>query len=241
MWVLVGTALLLIVMGVLIRNPKWYWLISGYNTMSKEKKEKVDIKGLSVFVGNMLFVMGGVFLLFVLFDYLNYPLLSLGAIGLTFPITIYMLIKAQSYDANSRNPDGSYKLHIKLLISFLVLVFTGVGTLIYFSMQPANVNITNEYLQIKGIYGKEVKWEDIESVTLEEDMPKIKARTNGSSIGEIKRGHFRLEDKRRVLLFMEDNQPPYIFIERKQGLVIINLKEREATEELYQRIIKSKK
>ena len=37
------TAILFIVFGILIKYGKMYFLIAGYNTMSKEEKEKYNI------------------------------------------------------------------------------------------------------------------------------------------------------------------------------------------------------
>jgi hypothetical protein len=51
--------LLLLVLGYLIRFRKMYFLISGYNTMSAEKKKNVDTAGLGTLMGNSLFVMSG--------------------------------------------------------------------------------------------------------------------------------------------------------------------------------------
>lgn len=56
-------ALLFIVLGAVIRTGKASWLIAGYNTASKEEKEKYDEKALSRFVSNLLFVVAAVELL----------------------------------------------------------------------------------------------------------------------------------------------------------------------------------
>jgi hypothetical protein len=209
--------------------------------MSKEKKAKVDIEGLSAFVGNMLYLMAAIFLAASLAYLLDHPLIFLGIMALLFPQTIYMLIKVQKYDGNSKNPDGSYKLQVKLLIGFLVIVFIGVGVLMYLSMLPVNVVATDEYLEIEdALYGRKIKWEEIEKVTLEDKLPQIEARTNGASIGEIHKGNFRLEGRKRAVLFITSCQPPYIYIERKQGLqglIIINDKDKEVTLEFFNRII----
>lgn len=51
--------LLLVVIGILIKYKKAYWLISGYNTMSAEKKKNVNIEGLGNFTANICFLMAG--------------------------------------------------------------------------------------------------------------------------------------------------------------------------------------
>ena len=41
------TAIIFIILGIIIKYGKMYWLIAGYNTMPKEEKEKYDIEGIA--------------------------------------------------------------------------------------------------------------------------------------------------------------------------------------------------
>jgi hypothetical protein len=59
---MIGPAIILIVLGVLIKNGKMYWLISGYNTMSKSEQEAYDIKALATLFRNVMFVMAFILL-----------------------------------------------------------------------------------------------------------------------------------------------------------------------------------
>lgn len=54
---MIGIALLFIIFGLLIKYGKMYFLIAGYNTMSKEEKEKIDIQGIATLYRNVLFGM----------------------------------------------------------------------------------------------------------------------------------------------------------------------------------------
>lgn len=54
------TALLLIILGYLIKYRKWTWLIAGYNTSSKEEKAKYNKEALCNGVGNLLFILSGI-------------------------------------------------------------------------------------------------------------------------------------------------------------------------------------
>lgn len=51
-------ALLFIILGILIKYAKMYFLIAGYNTMPQEEKEKYDIKGIATLFRNVMFGMG---------------------------------------------------------------------------------------------------------------------------------------------------------------------------------------
>jgi hypothetical protein len=54
---MIEIAILFIVLGVLIKYGKMYFLIAGYNTMSKADKEKYDIEGIANLFRNVMFGM----------------------------------------------------------------------------------------------------------------------------------------------------------------------------------------
>ena len=51
------TAILFIILGILIKYGKMYFLIAGYNTMSKEEKENYNIEGIATVFRNVMFGM----------------------------------------------------------------------------------------------------------------------------------------------------------------------------------------
>jgi uncharacterized membrane protein len=55
---MIGIAILFIILGILIKYGKMYFLIAGYNTMPKEEKEKYNIKGIATLFRNVMFGMG---------------------------------------------------------------------------------------------------------------------------------------------------------------------------------------
>ena len=54
---MIGVAIVFIVLGILIKYGKMYFLIAGYNTKSKEEKEKYDIAGIANVFRNTMFGM----------------------------------------------------------------------------------------------------------------------------------------------------------------------------------------
>lgn len=58
--ILIAIITLFIVLGILIKYFKQYWLISGYNTSTPEEKKKIDIERVGRTVGNLLFVIAGI-------------------------------------------------------------------------------------------------------------------------------------------------------------------------------------
>lgn len=56
-------AALLILLGYLIKYRQWSWLIAGYNTSSKQEKEKYDTAALCTGVGNFILTLAGLLLI----------------------------------------------------------------------------------------------------------------------------------------------------------------------------------
>ena len=54
---MIGVAILFIILGILIKYGKMYWLIAGYNTMPKEDKAKYNIEGIANVFRNVMFGM----------------------------------------------------------------------------------------------------------------------------------------------------------------------------------------
>lgn len=51
----------LLIIGWLIKYKKVTWLISGYNTASKQEKQRYDIRKLCKYMGNFIFILAGIF------------------------------------------------------------------------------------------------------------------------------------------------------------------------------------
>ena len=92
------TAILFIVFGIFIKYGKMYFLIAGYNTMSKEEKEKYDIEGIATVFKNVMF---GMAFIIILGDFIgdltendnlvNYAFWTAMAIGIP-----YLLLKSNT-------------------------------------------------------------------------------------------------------------------------------------------------
>ena len=54
---MIATAIIFIVLGILIKYGKFYNLIAGYNTMSKEEKAKYNIEKIATLFRNVMFFM----------------------------------------------------------------------------------------------------------------------------------------------------------------------------------------
>ena len=245
MWFYLLIGIFLIFMGLSVHVFKWYFLISGYNTMSKEKKANVDTAGLGRLMGIFGYFNGGVSLIMALVMALGFRPVHTPAIVLFVLSTILLLIKAQKYDGNIYDQDGKLRkgagkeFIIPAVIGVVTLVF--VGVLLFFSSQSTKVTVLEEGLEIQGMYGDLYTWESISNVELIEELPTIELRTNGSALGSKLKGHFRTTEMGSVKLFVDTDKPPYILLETDEGNIIFNLDDERATEEIFKEIIDKRK
>lgn len=226
-----GAALLLIILGILIKHFKCYWLIAGYNTMSRARKENVDIEGLGSFFGNWLFTLGALFLLGWLLGRLGIPHLDLLFWILFIGAIFYMLLKAQRFDHNPRTTRG--RIVLGLVLAVLALSALTVAGMVIYSSLPPPIQVEGDSLEIGGIYGFSLPLSDIEEIALKETMPPITRKVNGFDAGPFRKGHFTLEGMGRGRLYLQAWQGPFVYIFHADGYVIINCHDRQMTEELY--------
>ncbi len=226
-------------LGVMIRFFKWYLLIAGYNTMTKERRRKVDIEGLGKFVGNCFFLIAGIMAAGSVMTYFQIPGVSSAVPVAVAVLVIYLLIKAQQFDSGTRNPDGTMNKSTKTILIVIIISISVIGLYIYSSTSASEVVVNADSVQIKGQYGVEIMMDDINDITLEETMPTVLRKTNGFSAGGTLKGHFKLENIDRARLYINANNPPFIFIDTVDGLVIVNQDNRQSTEELYQLLMSS--
>jgi hypothetical protein len=91
-------AAIFIVLGVLIKNFKLYFLIAGYNTLSKEDQEKYDIEGIATVFRNAMFGMALLMLLgYGLSKWLENPKIEVYSVCISIMIGLpYLIIVSNS-------------------------------------------------------------------------------------------------------------------------------------------------
>lgn len=237
-FIIISSAIFIALLGYLVKEKKMYWLISGYNNAKKEQKERYDIEGLSAFLAKQLYLMAALFIVASVMIYYRFDVLGGLVFFLILPQSFYLALKAQSFYKPKEEEKEKLKKQTLFLGAFLGITTIFVAGLLYLSYIPAVIELENDYIDIKGLYGRQIYYNDINSVKLEDEIPRIVKRTNGSSIGEIKKGRFSLETKERVLLFLEKDGPDYLVIEYSRGKVIINSKDNSKIVELFSEIEK---
>lgn len=128
------------------------------------------------------------------------------------------------------------KVSTILTAAILILAGIVVGILMFSGSKPAQYTIQNGVLNISGMYGEKVNINNISSLELKDTVPEIITRTNGSAIGTMDKGYFKLNDIGDAKLFIDKSKPPFIYIKTDSKTIILNCKDSKQTEELYSKL-----
>ena len=220
--------LILIVLGVAISKYKCYWLISGYNTQSKEEKARVDIEKVAKHMGRMCYLIA--FIIFIGAIVSDYFEISIIPFVIILIIIIFgYLIYLQRFDHNKKSKAEIIVMIVIGFITFSILIIT-----FSFGNEPNDLIIKDEAIVIDGSYGTTLKRKDIKSIELVDDIPEIGIRSNGySDCGVIKKGDFKLKSGEKVKLYIQSNKGPYIKISTINFDVYINYKDVSLTKQSF--------
>lgn len=128
----------------------------------------------------------------------------------------------------------------KVIVGIIALIL--IGTIVLITSMPGmtrerQVNISDDLISISGVWGTDIKKEQIEKITLETTLPSIITRTNGADIGDKLFGHHKLVGYEDSVLFLIDRTKPFVAIYLKDGsLILINYTDESKTEMLYRNI-----
>lgn len=234
MWILYLMVGLFVFAGIGIKYFKWYFLISGYNTMSKKQKENVDAEGLGKLMGNFMFLIAGLMFASGIAQQYGNRLLPLVFMLSIVPLTIVLIILAQKYDHNSMTK--SDKTAIKVFIVLIMVTGILVSTMLIYGIREPKIEITSDKITISGMYSSSINKEDIREISLQDTIPKVLRKTNGFDFGYILRGNFTLDEIGVARIYIHENKAPYIVIKTENKYYIINYKDSNKTMELYNKI-----
>lgn len=232
MYIMLGITFLFVVLRFVIRYLKWDWLIAGYNTMSKEKKQEIDIEGLRTFLGNSMFIIAAIFLVAFLFDYMGQNTSALIAFYGLIAYVIFMMFYGQRFNHNKKDQRKGTIVAAAILILSGAFVF---GMMLYGGGEP-EISVTAQEITIGGMYGTTVYTSELQEVQLVDNLPRITARTNGYAVGNILKGYFRLEEYGKAKLFLVSYQGPFLLLRDSENLFIINYEDTSKTEALFELI-----
>lgn len=133
-----------------------------------------------------------------------------------------------------RNSKNTKNLYVAI-VSIVIII--GVAMVYVFGGRPAKIEATDEGIVISGSYGDTYLYDDIIDIHLLTTTFEITARTNGSSIGTVLRGHFNTLEYGAVILFIDTEVETYIRIQHGDEIIIFNLPTVEETNEFYEEVL----
>jgi len=217
------SALLIILALVANKYPQ---IINGYKNIPEENKPQAKrltvnallIAGISVAVALLLAGLTGISS--------GIPLILALVVMLVYMVKFIKL--------------GAYKgVAGTIAIAVIVLVVCAVIPLLIVGNQEPEITVTDQQMQISGIYGNDYNLSDIESVTLQDQCPVTTFKTNGFAMGKIKKGHFNVQNDGNCLLFLSGTGK-CIRIKTKSDVIYINFADETATMDLYGKLERGK-
>jgi len=227
---------------------KGAFLIAGYNTMSREEKGRYDEKALCRFAGRLLVAV--TFCLCLLLAGVHFEIIwLLYCGGILIPIFILSAMIYANTGNRFRNSDSlvttesgprpkATKLIVAAIAISTLVIFVGVGVVLYYGAQEPTVSFLEGSIQIKAMYGLSVEIADITDISLlDKSMSDIGVgkRINGyGGIGDSLKGNFQSDILGDTLLFVASKSAPTICIARcDQKDIYLSFRDSEKTEALY--------
>jgi Domain of unknown function (DUF3784) len=224
----------LIIVSFIINSKNAKYLLAGYNALSEEQRESIDInnfiKSLRVillFIGALTLLVCSVLWWFAFEEYSIFILIVTPVVLLFFIVMIKNKYVPSPIYSNSRK----------------VVFFTVVGLLtfvlpIYFvfsSNSDAKFTLLQNSLLIEGSYDREINYKQIKSIKLVDELPRIIEKRNGFNLGRRLKGGF-LTNEGKVYLNVYLRKPPYLQIKTLREVMYINTSDSDI-EDLLKRIL----
>ena len=221
---------------------KFPMLISGVNTMSKKRLEKVNLEGLKRDYRNVFLICGGVLLLLGGISTLVYIPMGVHLIVLTIvilAIVVACVLLGRKHDLGLQGEEGKKerrKNNIGLVIAFVVM--GGVLFFFFKGSKPATVEVSEDYITAKGGgYSASIAMSDVAEANVLSDWPDISLRTNGLSTDNVSIGHFRLKNGESCMMFLCEDGGPVLEVRTADGgLYYLNCATEEETLEMIAKV-----
>jgi hypothetical protein len=212
-YVIFGVGLLFFAVGFILTENNAKYLLSGYNMMSDEQRQKFDLKGYVPYFRRFHIYLATSFLaLGILLHYL----IGEGASGIfltVYPIIAYIYFIATSTKYSKGNNANIYKAGI------LVLVITGllVVVLFIYGLKNDELVVHTDSIEIKGMYGLIIDRSEIRSIELSNELPIIKRKRTGFAVGDVAKGYFLTSDDDKVRLVLKSRNGSFILFKLETG------------------------
>jgi len=198
-----------VVLALIVNERNARYLLSGYNTMTEERRKDFDIRGyikefrrffISLSIANLI-----ISVVMFLSGLQDYSVIS--SLVLMFVTLPYLIIKGQRYD---HHKSKRHWLPGYIAIAVLIIVGAGTSWMISAGLEDNEFVVANDHVEIEGMYGEEIPFQEINSANLVDALPVLVTRTNGFALAKHLKGYFRAENGKTVKLFVNGDLPPFL-------------------------------
>ena len=228
-YVIIGIGVLLGIIGFVVTENNSKYLLSGYNTMSEDERQKVDLKAFIPFFKRFHILLGVSTLLIGLLLYYSFESRYAGLFLGVYPILAYLYFIWKSKDYHEEGLNTTQKFGMIVLLGTLVFVIWIFAA----GFKESKFSYDEESINIEGMYGETIQVRDIESIELVNVLPSINSKTNGFSAGSVHKGYYKTDSGEKIKLILNSENPPYMFIKKNNGERIYFCPDEEGNEKLY--------
>ncbi len=216
----------------LIVKKKEYSLISGFYNRPDEEKEYLIHNGYIEKMGKVFIYTFYLLILAFLLTLFNVPFGAEIGFGLFMIVLLGGIVYIQKYEVPHKR-----KKYYWITGTVAVGTVLFIGILVGLGYMDNDVNISNEAFEVTGMYGVNWSTDEIETVKLLEELPEIIVRNNGMATSNLLKGKFRLEEPfGHGRLFIHKKNSPYLYVATQNDFVLLNRKDSNKTEALYEQL-----
>jgi len=237
-WVLVGILFVAIAIG--FYKFKLHHLLIGYNRKTKEEKEELNLQPLSAYYTTLSLFLALLFFTMAVLSFYQLQTVSTSISVIVVMVLIVGFTDSQRYTKMLTEEDAQpvriAKHKYKQLIGYLCGAAIIVAIIIYSSLKPITIVVTNNMLEVTGSYGNTYPITAIENVVLTNNLPNIEATINGTQNRGQLQGLFQLEQAEQATLYITEDVNSYIKFNFNGETVYLNLDSIEETVALYEQL-----
>jgi len=214
--------------GFIVTKSNAQYILSGYNTMSEQDRQSVDIDSYLRFFKQFhivlaLSLLGGVLLLSLVNN-------NWASIFMTvYPLVAYSYFSVRGmsfYKKSTRLMKVGIYLSVGLLVTIAAVLLISSYTDYKSSeltMDGQKLEIASPYgISLSGFYGISLSKEQIYRQKLVDKLPPIVYKSNGFAAGDYAKGHFKTKSGETILLFVNKKSSPFLLIESEKGDIYYN-------------------
>jgi hypothetical protein len=109
-----------------------------------------------------------------------------------------------------------------------------MSILLYYGNKTSEFIIHRQDIEITGVYGETIRFNDIKQLSLCYDFPDIRLKTNGFAMSNVKKGYFKTVDDEKIKLILNSKELPCLLIELNSGKKVYYSKTADINKRLFE-------